>query len=405
MHMKKWLLKDAQEWEGRYLMRTYKRKPVMFVRGEGAYLWDTEGKRYTDFVSGLGAVVAGHAHPDIAAAVADQAMRLVQVSNLYYTEPQLHLARWLVEKTFADRVFFCNSGAEANEGALKLARKYFRTVKNEERPDVICALGSFHGRTLATLKATGQPERWGPFEPLPQGFVHVPFNDLPALEDAVTERTCAVLLEPIQGEAGVKPASPEYLIGARRLCDRKGILLMLDEVQTGMGRTGALFAHQHYAVMPDIMSTAKGLANGLPIGAVLATEQVSAAFAPGDHGTTFGGGPVPCVAALATLEALTSGGLIHNAASAGECFRRRLSELQAKLPVITEVRGMGLMLALQLEAPIAEDVALGCLERGLVINDIGLHILRFLPPLLIGQEQIDELITALEELLEGAHAG
>jgi acetylornithine/succinyldiaminopimelate/putrescine aminotransferase len=310
-----------------------------------------------------------------------------------------------VEKTFADRVFFCNSGAEANEGALKLARKYFRTVKNEERPDVICALGSFHGRTLATLKATGQPERWGPFEPLPQGFVHVPFNDLEALEGAVTDRTCAILLEPIQGEVGVKPASPEYLLGARRLCDRKGILLILDEVQSGMGRTGALFAHQHYGITPDIMSTAKGLANGLPIGAVLATDQVSSAFGPGDHGTTFGGGPVPCAAALATMEVLTKGGLIHNAASAGENLRQRLRELQARLPVVTEVRGLGLMLAIQLEAPVAERVALDCLERGLVINDIGLHILRFLPPLLISQEQIDELITVLEELLEGAHAG
>ncbi len=403
--MKEWLLEDAQDCEARYLMRTYKRKPVMFVRGEGAYLWDTRGKRYTDFVSGLGAAVAGHAHPDVAAAVAEQAAQLVQVSNLYYTGPQLELARILVEKTFADRVFFCNSGAEANEGALKLARKYFRTVKNEERPDVICALGSFHGRTLATLKATGQPERWGPFEPLPQGFVHVPFNDLEALEGAVTDRTCAVLLEPIQGEVGVKPASPEYLLGARRLCDRKGILLILDEVQSGMGRTGALFAHQHYGITPDIMSTAKGLANGLPIGAVLATDQVSSAFGPGDHGTTFGGGPVPCAAALATMEVLTKGGLIHNAASAGESLRQRLRELQARLPVVTEVRGLGLMLAIQLEAPVAERVALDCLERGLVINDIGLHILRFLPPLLIRLEQIDELITVLEELLEGAHAG
>ncbi len=403
--MKEWLLEDAQEWELRYMMRTYKRKPVMFVRGEGVYLWDTAGKRYIDFVSGLGAAVAGHAHTSVAEAVASQAARLVQVSNFYYTEPQLELARWLVEKTFADRVFFCNSGAEANEGALKLARKYFRTVKGEERPDVICALGSFHGRTLATLKATGQPERWGPFEPLPQGFVHVPFNDPEALEEAVTERTCAVLLEPIQGEVGVKPATPEYLLGARRLCDRKGTLLILDEVQTGMGRTGTLFAHQHYGVTPDIMSIAKGLANGLPIGAILSTEQVAAAFEPGDHGTTFGGGPVPCAAALATLEALTTGGLIHNAASTGECFRKRLCELQSRLPVITEVRGMGLMLAIQLEAPIAEQVALGCLERGLVINDIGLHILRFLPPLLISQDQIDELISVLDELLGAAHAG
>ncbi len=402
--MTDWSLEDAKAWESDYLMRTYKRKPVMFVRGEGAYLWDTEGKRYIDFVSGLGAAVAGHAHPGVTAAVSEQAARLVQVSNLYFTEPQLKLARWLVEQTFADRVFFCNSGAEANEGALKLARKFHHTIRNEARPDIICALGSFHGRTLATLKATGQPERWESFEPLPQGFVHVPFNDLEALEGAVTERTGAILLEPIQGEIGVQPATPEYLLGARRLCDRKGMLLILDEVQTGMGRTGALFAHQHYGLTPDIMSTAKGLANGLPIGAVLATAQVAQAFGPGDHGTTFGGGPVPCAAALATLEALTNGGLIHAAASTGDCFHKRLRELQAKLPIITEIRGMGLMLAIQLKEPVADKIALGCLERGLVINDIGLHILRFLPPLLIEQEQVDMLISTLEELLESTHA-
>ncbi len=405
MKIEEFTLADAQAMEDEYLMRTYKRKPVVFVRGEGAYLWDSEGKRYTDFVSGLGAAVAGHAHPGVAAAVAEQAGRLVQVSNLYYTHPQLELARLLVEKTFADRVFFCNSGAEANEGALKLARKYFRSLKGEERPNVVCALGSFHGRTLATLKATGQPERWAPFEPLPQGFVHVPFNDLDALEAAVNERTCAVLLEPIQGEVGVKPASPEFLIGARRICDKQGALLVLDEVQTGMGRTGTLFAHHQYGITPDIMTTAKGLANGLPIGAILATREVAAAFEPGDHGTTFGGGPVPCAAALAVLKAMTADGLIHNAASAGECFRKRLRELQARLPVITEVRGMGLMLALQLSEPFAEKAALGCLARGLVINDIGLHILRFLPPLLIEQDQIEELIAALEDLLGGDDVG
>ncbi len=405
MDLKEWTVDEAQDWEAHYLMRTYKRKPVMFVRGEGAYLWDSAGKRYIDFVSGLGAAVAGHAHPDVAKAIGEQASMLLQVSNLYYTEPQLSLARVLVEQTFADRVFFCNSGAEANEGALKLARKYYRTVRNEERPDVICALGSFHGRTLATLKATGQPERWAPFEPLPQGFTHVPFNDLEALESAVAERTGALLLEPIQGEVGVQPATPEYLLGARRLCDRKGILLILDEVQTGMGRTGALFAHQHYGITPDIMSTAKGLANGLPIGAILATEQVAAAFGPGDHGTTFGGGAVPCAAAIATLNALMEGGLINNAASAGECFRKRLRELQSRSHLITEVRGMGLMLAIQLAEPVAEKVALGCLKRGFVVNDIGLHILRFLPPLLITQEQIDALVEALKEQLEEAHAG
>ncbi len=402
--MTEWSLEEAREWEAAYLMRTYKRKPVMFVRGEGAYLWDNTGKRYIDFVSGLGAAVAGHAHLSVATAVAEQAARLVQVSNLYYTEPQLQLARWLVEQTFADRIFFCNSGAEANEGALKLARKYHHSIRNEARPDIICALGSFHGRTLATLKATGQPERWESFEPLPQGFIHVPFNNLEALEGAVTERTGAVLLEPIQGEIGVQPASPEYLLGARRLCDRKGLLLILDEVQTGMGRTGALFAHQHYGLTPDIMSTAKGLANGLPIGAVLATEEVAQAFGPGDHGTTFGGGPVPCAAALATLDALTAGGLIHNAASTGEIFHQRLRELQAKNPIIVEVRGMGLMLAIQLSEPVADKIAHACLERGLVINDIGLHILRFLPPLLIQPEQIDLLITTLDELLEDSHA-
>ncbi|MHB8780988.1 MAG: acetylornithine/succinylornithine family transaminase [Candidatus Geothermincolia bacterium] len=391
----------AMELEASLLFNTYKRKPVLFESGSGVSLRDDRGREYLDFVGGLGSVVAGHAHPGVAAAVASQAAKLVQTSNLYYTSPQLELAQALLRMTFADRVFFCNSGAEANEGAIKLARKYFRTCRGEDRPEVICAFGSFHGRTLATLKATGQPERWGPFEPLPAGFTHVPYDDTAALTAALSERTCAVMLEPIQGEIGVRVPSSSFLAEARKACDEAGALLILDEVQTGMGRTGAFLAHEHGAIQPDIATMAKGLANGLPIGAVLATEEVAAAFGPGDHGTTFGGGPVPCAAGVATLTAIEQGSLIENARVRGEQLRAGLCELAADKGLDAEVRGMGLMTAIEFARPLVAGLAEDCLREGLIVNDIGTSILRFLPPLNVSEAQVGAALAIIRGCLEG----
>jgi len=391
-----------EEWKAReeaFMMRTYGRKPVMFVRGKGMRLWDAAGREYLDFVSGLGSCVTGHCHPRVVEAISVQASELLQVSNLYYTAPQLELAEAIIARTFSGKVFLCNSGTEACEGAIKLARKHMRETSRPERCEIVTALRSFHGRTLGALTATGQPEKAEPFAPLVPGFVHVPFNDLEALEEALGERTCAVMLEPIQGEGGVYPADRAYLRGVRELCDREGILLILDEVQTGMGRTGSLFAFQQYGVEPDIMTVAKGLASGLPIGAVLAREEVAASFKPGDHGSTFGGGPVPCAAALATLKVLEEEGLVENAASTGAYLQDGLQEMASRKKVVAEVRGRGLMLAVQLEGEMAEEAAASALERGLVINNIGKDVLRFLPPLLAGPAEVDALLEALEDIL------
>ncbi|MGQ9476418.1 MAG: acetylornithine transaminase [Actinomycetota bacterium] len=385
--------------EERFFMSTYKRLPVLFVRGFGTRLWDDKGQEYVDFVSGLGACVAGHCHGEIIAAVARQASQLIHVSNLYHTRPQGELAEMLVRSTFADRVFFCNSGTEANEAAIKLARKYMRVIRGEERYKVVSALRSFHGRTYGSLAATGQPEKADPFRPLPEGFVHVPFNDVEALEKAVDESTCAVLLEPIQGEGGVYVAQPSYLKTARQLCSERGALLILDEVQTGMGRTGALFAHQHYGVLPDVMTVAKGLAGGLPLGAVLATEEAARGFEPGDHGSTFGGNPMACAAALAVLTVLQEEQLVENAARVGGYFRERLEGLKREAPGVSEVRGMGLMLALELEGTDAARLVLELLGKGYLVNNIGDRILRFLPPLTVSTREVDGLVEVLRELL------
>lgn len=393
-------LEKALKQEAEFLMRTYDRFPVLFVRGYGTRLWDDKGKEYVDFVSGLGACIAGHCHGEIIAAIARQASQLIHVSNLYHTRPQGELAEMLVRNTFADRVFFCNSGTEANEAAIKLARKYMRTVRGEDRFKVVSALRSFHGRTYGSLAATGQPEKAEPFRPLPEGFVHVPFNDLVALEEAVDERTCAVLLEPVQGEGGVYVADPSYLRKARDLCRERGALLILDEVQTGLGRTGALFAHEHYGILPDVMTVAKGLAGGLPLGAVLATEEVAAGFVPGDHGSTFGGNPVACAAALAVMTVLQEEQLVENAARVGKYFQEKLHHLQAGNRRIVEVRGLGLMLAVELEKVETRKLTLDCLERGYVVNNIGDRILRFLPPLTISTREVDGLLGVLEDLLQ-----
>ena len=380
-------------------MHTYARKPVMFVRGTGMRLFDDAGREYLDFVSGIGAVNLGHAHPLVAEAVGGQMSKLVHVSNLYYVEHRDELAEEIVRLFGGDaRVFFSNSGAEANEGAIKLARKWAL----EHKPGatrVVSALRSFHGRTLATLAATGQPSKQESFRPLPQGFSHVPLNDIEALDDAVDEGVCAVLLEPVQGEGGVWPCTTEYLQAAKRLCSERSALLILDEVQTGCFRTGQPFAFQTYGVTPDVMTLAKSLANGLPIGAIVARADVADAFGPGDHGSTFGGGPVICAAGRATLCALEDEQLGANAVSSGAYLTEGLESLAARTGAVTDVRSMGLMVGVSLSRPVAAKASAIALERGLVINNIGDEILRFLPPLVCTSSEIDTLLSALEEIL------
>ena len=385
--------------DAQFHMHTYARKPVMFVRGEGMRLYDDDGREYLDFVAGIGAVNLGHSHPAVVEAVREQIGKLTHVSNLYYVEHRDELARDLVGLHGGDaRVFLCNSGAEANEGAIKLARKWGRARRGPKCHEIVTAERSFHGRTLATLAATGQPSKQEAFAPLPAGFSHVPLNDIAALEAAVTDSTCAVLLEPVQGEGGVFPCDPGYLAAARALCDERDVLLMFDEVQTGMWRTGPAFAWQLYGVRPDVMCLAKSLANGLPIGAVIADADVADAFAPGDHGSTFGGGPVVCAAARACVGALQAERLGERAVESGEYLRSRLRVFASDTGTVTDVRGAGLMNALEFKDPIAGEVASKALARGLVLNNIGAHILRILPPLVCARPEVDTLLAELYEL-------
>jgi len=377
-------------------MHTYARKPVMFVRGSGMRLYDDEGREYLDFTSGIGVVNLGHAHPAVAAAVSAQMDRLVHVSNLFYVEHRDELAERLVGLFGGGaRVFFSNSGAEANEGAIKLARRWGRARNGSDCTTIVTAERSFHGRTLATLAATGQPSKQEAFEPLPAGFVHVPLNDLAALDVALTGDVCAVLLEPVQGEGGVFPCTDEYLKGARALCDERGVLLMFDEVQTGFFRTGPAFAWQGYGVRPDVMTLAKGMANGLPIGALIADRDVADAFQPGDHGSTFAGGPVVCAAALTTIDALMTSNLGENAEHVGAYLRERLAALASATGEVSEIRGRGLMVGVTLTRPVAARVATAALDRGIVVLSMGDSILRFLPPLVCSTAEIDTLLGVL----------
>jgi len=385
------------------LMKTYGRYDLALVRGEGAWVWDPEGKRYLDFVSGLAVASLGHAHPGVAEAVARQARTLVHTSNLYFTEPQVRLAQVLTENCFADRVFFCNSGAEANEAAIKLARKYSFDRYGEGRHRILSMDKSFHGRTLTALAATAQPDKHVGFQPLPPGFSYLPFNDLKALKEALTEDVCAVMIEPIQGEGGVNEASKNYLRGLCQVCRSYDVLVVFDEVQVGMGRTGYLFAHQLYGVEPDIMCLAKALANGLPIGATLATDKVAQSFGPGTHASTFGGTPLVTAAALVVLETMLAPGFLENVRTVGSYFKERLNGLKKKHAFVKDVRGQGLILAMELDFPGAKVVS-GLMAKGFLINCIQTGVLRFLPPLTIGQAEVDRLMPALEETLVEAAA-
>lgn len=388
--------KEVIELSDRYIMNTYRRLPVVMVRGQGVRLWDADGREYLDFVSGLAVNSLGHSHPKVVKAIWRQANTLMHVSNLYHIEQQARLAQLLCENSFAAKAFFCNSGTEAVEAAIKLARKYTKTSSKNGagKYEIITAKHSFHGRTLAAITATGQPKYQKYFEPLPPGFKYVPFNHLQAMQEAITAQTCAIMLEPIQGEGGVYPATKEYLQGVARLCRENNLLLILDEIQCGLGRSGKFLAHQLYEIEPDICTLAKALGNGFPIGAMLAKEQVAQGFEPGDHASTFGGNPLACEVALTVLQVLLDEGIIENAAKTGQYFKNKLLELATKHPQIKAVRGAGLMLGVELTGD-GQSVVDYCRQQGLLINCINNKILRFLPPLIVKKSEID---TALEIL-------
>ena len=390
---------EIMEQADRVIAKTYKRFPVVLTKGSGCTLFDTRGRSYTDFVAGIAVCNLGHSHEGVARAVAGQARTLTHVSNLYYTTPQTELAAWLVQHSFADRAFFCNSGAEANEAAIKLARKYFNDRGESNRFRIITMEQSFHGRTMATLSATGQDKIKKGFDPVLEGFDYVPFNDINALQSKIDSHTCAVMLEPIQGEGGVRCPDAGYLKAVRQICDDRGVLLIFDEIQTGMGRTGRLFGYEHFEVEPDIMTLAKALANGLPIGAMLAREQVAEAFGPGAHATTFGGTPLVTAAAFEVCKTLVQGNVINQGREAGAYFKEKLLWLKERHDVVVDIRGLGLLIGIKL-AINGESLVNQCLQEGFLINCIQENILRFVPPLIVKKEEIDALIKCLDELLQ-----
>ena len=380
------------------IAQTYKRFPIVLSKGSGCKLYDTDGKSYTDFVAGIAVCNLGHCHERLSKALSSQAQTLWHVSNLYYTEPQVELAAWLTANSFADRVFFCNSGAEANEAGIKLARKYFKDRGENDRVRIIAMEQSFHGRTMATLSATGQDKIKKGFAPVLEGFDFVPFNDIEALRAKIGSDHCAVLLEPIQGEGGVRCPDSDYLKSVRRICDENGSLLIFDEIQTGMGRTGRLFAYENFGVEPDIMTLAKALANGLPIGAMLARERVAAAFGAGAHGSTFGGTPLVTAVAIEVCKALVEEDVVGQGRKTGQYFRERLLGLKERHSNVVDVRGLGLLLGMKLDVS-GESLVNQCMQRGFLINCIQENILRFIPPLIIDKESIDALVDCLDELL------
>ncbi len=384
-----------------YIMNTYKRFPVVLRKGRGMKVWGTDGKEYLDFVGGVAVNILGHCHPKVVIAIQKQAQRLLHVSNYYHIGPQIRLAKLLVKHTFADKVFFCNSGAEAVEGAIKLARKYAKENVSSDRFEIITAENSFHGRTLAALTATGQEKFQKGFEPLVPGFRYVPFNNIKAITNSITDNTCAIMLEPIQGEGGVKIPDPDYLKEVRKICNENNLLLILDEVQTGMGRTGKFFAHEHFGITPDIMTIAKGLGGGTPIGAVLATDKVASAFQPGNHASTFGGNPLVCAAGVATVETLLEDGFILDQCNRmGIYMMERLGYLKDKFPsLIIDIRGIGLLIGMELSIE-CEPIVKECLKMGVLTNCTAGNVLRFIPPLIVQKKDIDYLINVLEKVLE-----
>ncbi len=379
------------ELDSSYVMHTYGRLPVVFVRGEGCFVYDENGRQYLDFVAGIAVNGLGHCPPKVVEAICKQAKTLMHTSNLYHTTPQPQLAKLLVDASGMNKAFFCNSGAEANEAAIKLARKAAKVAGCPEKTEIITAEQSFHGRTLAAITATGQPKYQNSFTPLMPGFKYVPYNDAAALKSAANDKTCAIMMEPVQGESGVHPATAEFLATARQLCDDLGAALIFDEVQTGLGRTGKLFGFENYDVVPDIMTLAKTLGGGFPIGACLGRGRYADIFQPGDHASTFGGNPLACAAAIACVNEIIEGGWVENSCQVGEYFRDKLS----KLPGIKEVRGMGLMIGAEFVEPVAKNMAATALERGLIVNAIGDNILRFVPPLIVSKELVDKAVEII----------
>ena len=388
-----------QELEHKYFMNTVERLPVTFVRGEGARVWDEDGREYLDFVAGWAVNSLGHCHPVVVEAIVEQARTLIQTSNQFYTIPQIRLAELLVQNSCLDKVFFCNSGAEASEGAVKLARRYGKRYRDGAY-EVITAMGSFHGRTLAMVAATGQPKFQQPYVPLAAGFVNVEYNNIEAIKAATTSQTCAIMLEPLQGEGGVNLPNDNYLAAVRGWCDQMDILLILDEIQTGVGRTGTLFSYEQYGIEPDIMTLAKGLASGMPIGAILAKDRASV-FVPGEHGSTFGGNPVACATGYATLKFIIDHDIAGNAQRVGQYFITGLQRLKQKFQFITEVRGCGLLIAMEFSSDMANSVVKACLDRGLLVNRVKPNAVRFMPPLIIGNREVDEALDILDEVLSG----
>jgi acetylornithine/N-succinyldiaminopimelate aminotransferase len=396
--------KELMAWSDKHLMTVAKRYPVALVRGDGARVWDSDGREYLDFTGGIAVTALGHSHPKVVGTMREQAATLLHVSNLFYIPQQVHLAKLLCEHSFADRVFFSNSGAEANETAIKLARRWAKEHGASDRGDIITMRGGFHGRTLATVTATAQEKYHHGFEPLPGGFKYIPFNDLRAVERAIDSRTAAVLVEPIQGEGGVNIPDDGYLPGLRKLCDEAGILLILDEIQTGMGRTGKLWCHEHAGVTPDIMTLAKALANGVPIGATLATEDVARVFTPGSHGSTFGGNPFATAVGLTVFATLVEERLPERADRMGRLLRDRLLAIQSRKPgVVKEVRGRGLLVGMDLAPPVADAVS-ACRERGLLVLTAGDNTLRLAPPLIVDEASVERAATIIEQALGDVRA-
>ena len=380
----------------KYIMNTYSRQPIMLVKGRGMKVYDSDGREYLDFVAGVATNNLRHCHPRVVVALQKQAQRLMHVSNHYHNEPQINLAKMLAKHSFADKSFFCNSGTEAIEAAIKLARRYSREVLRQDRYEIITMRGSFHGRTMGALAATAQEKFHASFEPLVPGFTYVPFNDSGAVEQAITDRTCAVLVEPVQGEGGVNVPSDGYLKALREICDRSNILLMLNEIQTSMGRTGKLFAYEHTGITPDVTALAKGLGAGMTIGALLATDKVAQAFMPGSHGSTFGGNPLACAADIASLEALLEDNIIIQAVEElSRHFLQGLDDLRRKYGFVKDVRGKGLLIGMELDFA-GKDIVTACLREGFLINCTVENVLRFMPPLIITEEEIDRLINALD---------
>ena len=382
----------------RHVAHTIGRYPIALVKGKGMHVWDASGNKYLDFVAGVAVNSLGHCHPAVVRAIRKQAGQLIHVSNWFHIEPQAQLAAEITRLSFGGKVFFCNSGTEANEGAIKLARRYYVDQEQKHKSEIITTYKAFHGRTLGAMSATPQDKIQKGFGPLVPGFKYVPFDDISAMRKTITSKTCAVMVEPVQGESGVIIPSKTYLKELRKLCTQRKVLLILDEIQTGFGRTGRLFAYQAFGAQPDIMTLAKGLGAGVPIGALVMTDQVAKSLGPGTHGSTFGGNPLVCAAALAAVNIISDKTFLKTVRETGKYFLVRLKELSKKFPIIKEVRGMGLMLAIDIDGSSAA-VAKDCMEQGILVNSIQPGTLRFIPPLIVSPKNIDTLVRVLTKTL------